>query len=246
MIRHVEETGSTNADMLALAGEGAPEGSWLRAARQTGGRGRMGRTWESPDGNLYCSTLVRVRAADPAAHTLALVAANAVHALVAPLCPGSSSGAREQGGQGHGQACIKWPNDVLVDGAKIAGILLERTGDAVVVGIGINVVGHPAGLDRPVTSLAALGVQAEAGALVERLAALFAHWLAIWRAHGLDPVRTHWLLNAHPKGTPVRVHQPDGGVIEGSFETLDREGMLILRLANGDTRAIHAGDVHLL
>ena len=197
--------------MLALAEQGAPDGCWLRAGRQTGGRGRMGRNWESPAGNLYCSTLVRVTAGDPPAHTLALVAANAVHALVAPLCAGS--------------ARIKWPNDILVDGAKIAGILLERVGDAVVVGIGVNVAGHPEGL--------------------ERLAALFAHWLAIWRAQGLDPVRTHWLLNAHPTGTAMRVLQPDGEQVDGTFDTLDRQGMLILRLANGESRAIHAGDIIL-
>lgn len=232
MLRYVEETGSTNADMLALAEQGAPEGTWLRAGRQTGGRGRMGRSWESPDGNLYCSTLVRVQAHDPAAHTLALVAANAVHALIAPLCTADAK--------------IKWPNDILVGGAKIAGILLERVGDAIVVGIGVNVTRHPTALDRPVTSLAVQGAtDAKAAALLERLAQLFAHWLGIWRAQGLEPVRTHWLLNAHPAGTPMRVAMPDGEVAEGAFDTLDRQGMLILRLANGQSRAIHAGDVIL-
>lgn len=219
--------------MLALAEQGVAEGTWLRAARQTGGRGRMGRSWESPAGNLHCSTLVRLRAGDPPPHSLALVAANAVHALVARLC--------------EGQARIKWPNDVLIDGAKIAGILLERSGDAVVVGIGVNVAGHPANLDRPVTSLAAQNAKdADAGQLLQRLAELFAHWLAIWRAQGLDPVLTHWLLNAHPTGTPMCVAQPDGQVIEGSFDTLDRQGMLILRLENGEARAIHAGDIFLI
>ncbi|MEK7343792.1 MAG: biotin--[acetyl-CoA-carboxylase] ligase [Pseudomonadota bacterium] len=251
--------------MLALAEQGAPEGTWLRAGRQTGGRGRRGRSWESPDGNLYCSTLVQLGPNDPAAHTLALVAANAVHALVAPLCcrtsapaeAGAQGGGRAgqpwtpafagvRGGDGPGQTKIKWPNDVLVDGAKIAGILLERLGDAIVVGIGVNVTGHPTGLDRPATSLAAQGAtDAEAGALLERLAQLFGHWLGIWRAQGLEPVRTHWLLNAHPAGTPMRVALPDGAVVEGAFDTLDRDGMLILRLANGDSRAIHAGDIIL-
>jgi BirA family transcriptional regulator, biotin operon repressor / biotin---[acetyl-CoA-carboxylase] ligase len=218
--------------MLALAEQGAPEGSWLRAGRQTGGRGRMGRIWESSGGNLFCSTLVRVSPYDPPAHTLALVSANAVHALVAPLC--------------DGQARIKWPNDVLVDGAKIAGILLERVGDAIVIGIGVNVIGHPTALDRPVTSLAAQGAcDADAASLLDRLIELFAHWLAIWRAQGLEPVRAHWLLNAHPAGAPMRVMLPNGEAIEGAFDTLDRDGMLILRLANGQSRAIHAGDIIL-
>ena len=193
----------------------------------------MGRHWESPEGNLYCSTVIRLRDGDPLPHTLALVAANAVHALLAPLCAG--------------QVRIKWPNDVLVDGAKIAGILLERTGDAVVAGIGINVTGHPVGLDRPVTSLLAQGMpDGDAAALQVRLAELFAHWLAIWRVQGLDPVRAHWLANAHPAGTPMRVVPPDGATVEGSFDTLDRDGMLILRLANGESRAIHAGDILLI
>lgn len=218
--------------MLALAEQGAAEGSWLRAGRQTGGRGRMGRSWDSPDGNLYCSTLVRVAASDPAPHTLALVAANAVHALIAPLCAG--------------EARIKWPNDILVDGAKIAGILLERVGDAIVIGIGVNVTAHPTGLDRPATSLMAQRAnEATADALLHRLATLFAHWLGIWRAQGLEPVRAHWLLNAHGSGTPMRVVLPDGEVVHGTFDTLDRHGMLILRLANGRSRAIHAGDVIL-
>lgn len=193
----------------------------------------MGRTWDSPVGNLYCSTLVRLQPSDPLPHTLALVAANAVHALVAPLCAG--------------QARIKWPNDILVDGAKIAGILLERTADTIVIGIGLNVADHPRDLDRPVTSLAAQGAtDAEAGALLDRLAQIFAHWLAIWRVQGLDPVRAHWLLNAHPTGTAMRVQQPDGSMVEGTFDTLDRQGMLILRLANGESRAIHAGDIFLI
>lgn len=218
--------------MMALAGQGVAEGTWLRAERQTGGRGRMGRSWESPAGNLFCSTLVRLRAGDPAPHSLALVAANAVHAVVAPLCAG--------------QARIKWPNDVLVDGAKIAGILLERAGDAVVVGIGVNVAGHPTGLDRPVTSLTAQGSDIDATAVLDRLAQLFAHWLGLWRAQGLEPVRAHWLLNAHATGSALRVQLPDGETVDGGFETLDADGMLILRLANGESRAIHAGDVHLL
>lgn len=219
--------------MLALAAQGVPEGAWLRAGTQTGGRGRMGRNWESPPGNLYCSTLVRIDPVDPPAATLALVAAIAVHAVVAHMM--------------QAQVRIKWPNDIMADGAKLAGILLERSGDAVVVGIGVNVTGFPKGLDRPVTSLWAHGAtQYDAAVLLERLTQIFAHWLAIWRAQGVEPIRNHWVVNAHPAGTAMQVVLPDGATIEGRFADMDRHGALILRLANGDTHAIHAGDVFLI
>lgn len=219
--------------MLALVDRGEPDGSWLRATRQTGGLGRLGRQWESPAGNLYASTLVRLTDADPPAHTLALVAANAVHASIAPLCSGSTR--------------IKWPNDIMVDGAKIAGILLERAGDAIVVGMGVNVARHPDRLDRPVTSVIAQGTSGvDAEALFGALRKHFAHWLDCWRTQGIAPIITYWQANAHPTGTPLRIASPDGTAISGSFDSLDRDGALILRLANGERRVIHAGDVHLL
>src|SRR5690606_6236394 len=120
-IRTVEQTGSTNADMLALAQAGASEGLWLRAERQTLGKGRQGKAWESPPGNLYASTLIRLRPSDPPAATLALVAAVALEEAVSVFLPA--------------RAAIKWPNDLLIDGAKLSGILLERAADAVVIGI---------------------------------------------------------------------------------------------------------------
>lgn len=219
--------------MLALADRGEPDGSWMRAARQTGGRGRLGRQWESPAGNLYASTLVRLTDNDPPAHTLALVAANAVHASIAPLCSGTTR--------------IKWPNDVMVDGAKIAGILLERAGNAVVVGLGVNVASHPDHLDRPVTSLIGQGTSdIDAEALFVTVNEQFSHWLAIWRTQGTVPVITYWQANAHPTGSPLRIDSPDGTSLLGAYESIDPDGALILRLANGERRVIHAGDVHLL
>lgn len=219
--------------MLALAVRGGLDGSWLRAMRQTGGRGRLGRKWESPIGNLYASTLVRLTESDPPARTLALVAANAVHASVAPLC--------------SGQTRIKWPNDIMVDGAKIAGILLERAGDAVVVGIGVNVASHPDHLDRPVTSLVGQGASdVDAARLFGDLRKHFAHWLSIWRTRGTAPTITHWHANAYPIGSLLHIASPDGTSLSGSYNGLDSDGALILRLANGERRVIHAGDVHLL
>ncbi len=227
MIRTVPETGSTNDDLAALARDGAAEGTWLRAERQTGGKGRQGRTWLSPPGNLYASTLVRLRAEDPPAPTLALVAAVALHEIAAAYVP---------------QARIKWPNDLLVDGAKLSGILLERQNDAVIVGFGVNLAHHPEDIDRPATSLAALAATApESAAFVEMLAEAFARWLARWRESGIEPVRRQWLAAAHDVGTPLSTK--DG---EGLFDGLDGTGALRLRLADGTLRVIHAGDVFLI
>ena len=188
---------------------------WLRAERQTGGKGRQGRAWQSPPGNLHASTLVRLGPGDPPAPTLALVAAVALHEVVVDLRPGD--------------ARIKWPNDLLFDGAKLAGILLERQGDAVIIGFGVNLAHHPAGLDRPVDQpRRARRHGARPGPFLEILAAAFARWLGRWRDEGLAPVRAAWLAAAHPLGTALST--PEG---EGLFDGLDESGALRLRLADG-------------
>ena len=232
IIRTVTETGSTNADMLMLARSGAEEGLWLRAERQTDGRGRQGRVWTSPEGNLYASTLVRLRRGDPQAATLALVASVALEEVVRAYFPSGAS--------------LKWPNDLLVHGKKLSGILLERADDAVVIGIGVNLAHHPENLDRPATSLAAHGAAPDPADFLETLAAAFDRWLSIWRNEGLAPVRARWLDRAHPAGAALTARLPDGGAIDGLFAGLDSEGALILRLADGTSRVIHAADVFLI
>ncbi|MEI9850071.1 MAG: biotin--[acetyl-CoA-carboxylase] ligase [Sphingomonas sp.] len=231
MIRTVAETGSTNADVLELARTGAPEGLWLRAERQTSGRGRQGRAWQSPAGNLHASTLVRLRPTDPPAATLALAAAVALEEAVSVFLPG---------------VAIKWPNDLLLDGAKLSGILLERTGDAVVIGFGVNLAHHPRDLDRRATSLAAHGPAPDPQIFAETLAEGFARWLARWRGEGLAPVRERWLARAHPPGTALTARLGDGAGVDGLFAGLDAEGALILRLADGRSHVIHAADVFLI
>lgn len=219
----------------------ADEGLWLRAERQTAGRGRQGRAWASPVGNFYGSTVVRLRPGDPPAATLGFVAAVALQAVVADLVRGQD-------------VRLKWPNDLLIDGAKLSGILLERADDAVVIGCGVNLAHHPDLPDRPTTSLAAHGVAIEPAPFAERLAESFTLWLARWRAEGFAAVRDRWLDRAHPPGTPLRTVLPDGSVVEGCFDDLDADGALILRratslgraLATGERRVIHAGDVFLV
>ena len=226
------DTGSTNTDLLAMAQAGAPEGCWLRAERQTAGRGRLGRPWTSPEGNLYASTLVRLRPSDGSPATLARVAAVALGEAVGVFLP-----ARVQ---------IKWPNDLTVDGAKLSGILLERAGDAVVIGIGVNVVAAPDVPGRTTTSLAAQGVAVDAATLLDTLVESFARWLARWRGEGLAPVRARWAERAHPPGTALTARLPDGETFDGLFDGLTEDGALALRLAGGERRVIHAGDVFLV
>lgn len=229
LIEEVGETRSTNDDVLARARQGAPEGLWLRADRQSGGRGRQGRDWHSPAGNLYASTLVRLRAGDPPAPTLALVAGVALHETASAFAPGQG-------------IAIKWPNDLLAGPAKLAGILLEREEDAVVIGTGVNLAHHPNDLGRAATDLATLtGSSPEPRTVLDVLADSFARWLGRWRGEGLGPIRARWLEAAHPVGTALTTSAGDG-----LFDGLDETGALRLRLADGSARVIHAGDVFLI
>jgi BirA family biotin operon repressor/biotin-[acetyl-CoA-carboxylase] ligase len=233
-IRTVAATGSTNADLITLASGGAEEGLWLRAEQQSGGRGRQGREWASPPGNLYASTLVRLRPSDPPPATLALVAAVALDEAMRAWLPDTAP------------LAIKWPNDLLIGGAKLSGILLERSGDAVVIGIGVNLAHHPDLPDRAATSFAAHGATVDAGSFLDTLAETFARWLGKWRGEGLASIRARWIERAHPAGTALTARMPDGSAIDGLFERLDADGALILRLADGTTRVIHAADVFLI
>jgi BirA family transcriptional regulator, biotin operon repressor / biotin---[acetyl-CoA-carboxylase] ligase len=235
LIRTVAETGSTNADLIAAlrAGERVAEGDWLLAERQTAGRGRQGRTWFDGAGNFMGSTVVRLSPADPPAPTLALLAGIALYETVAPLLADPS------------QLSLKWPNDLLVGRAKLAGILLEREGDAVVVGIGVNLAAAPQVEGRETVALAALVPAPSAMAIAETLAAMFERELVRWREVGTEPLLRRWLAAAHPPGTPLTVHEPGGSQLAGAFAGIAPDGSLLLRLEDGTSRPIHAGDVML-
>ncbi len=236
MMTHIQtvlETGSTNADMLALAADGALEGHWLRAERQTGGRGRMGRDWASPAGNLYASTIIRLQPYDPPAPTLAFGAAVALECHLRSLAPDTPFQ-------------IKWPNDILVDGAKISGILLERAGDAVVIGIGVNLASHPDLPDRKTTSLAALtGDVIDPAAFLEGLAVSLAASVALWRGEGMSSILRQWEDRAHKLGTALSALLPDGERLEGQYDGLTPDAALKLKLSDSNIRIIHAADVFL-
>ncbi len=232
---HVPETGSTNADLRQLAEAGGEDGLWLRADRQTAGRGRQGRDWSSPSGNFYGSTLVRLRPGDPMAATLALVAAVAIEEAVRACLP-------EVGPR----LALKWPNDLLIDGAKLSGILLERTGDAIVIGMGINLASAPNLSDRATAALGDHGVAVPPAEMQALLADAMTRWVAIWRTQGLAAVITRWEARAHPRGTPLTARLPDGQVLTGTFDGLASDGALRLGLADGSSHVIHAGDIFLV
>lgn len=235
LIRTVTATGSTNADLIARlgAGEFVPEGEWLVADRQNAGRGRQGRTWFDGCGNFMGSTVIHPGPGDPPAPTLALAAGLAVYEAIQSLCRLPSA------------LMLKWPNDLLLGDAKLSGILLERAGDAVVIGIGVNLAAAPDLPDRKTIALSALGPAPDRDSFSVALAASLDRELERWRTSGLAPMIRRWLAAGTPEGTLLRIHEPDGGVVAGCFAGLDSEGTMRLRLEDGSVRAIHAGDVML-
>jgi BirA family transcriptional regulator, biotin operon repressor / biotin---[acetyl-CoA-carboxylase] ligase len=228
--------GSTNDEAGRLAREGAPEGTVVQALEQTGGRGRRGRGWESPPGNLYASTILRPRRPLAEAALLSFVAALA-----------AADTARELLGPGPDIRC-KWPNDVLIGGCKFVGILLEADGRAepewLVIGTGINVRHHPGTPQYPATSLADAGApEATVEDACRAYVIALARWYGVWRDGGFGPIREAWLGLAAGLGGPVTVRLA-GRTEEGVFAGLDTDGVLLLdRAADGARVRISAGDV---
>ena len=235
MIQTVASTGSTNADLAArlAAHERVAEGDWLVADRQLAGKGRQGRTWFDGTGNFMGSTVVRPAASDPLPGALALVAGLAVLETVAPLIPPPHL------------AQLKWPNDVLIGGAKLCGILLERVAETVVVGIGVNLAKAPQVDGRETIALAAFGPAPDRDTFAADLARSFDLELERWRTFGLDPLLRRWHSAAHPIGTPLLIGEPGETPLAGQFAGLTADGALQLRLADGTTRTVHAGEVRL-
>jgi BirA family biotin operon repressor/biotin-[acetyl-CoA-carboxylase] ligase len=227
-IRFVERTGSTNSDLLAELH--APEGEWLIAARQEQGRGRQNRSWQSPAGNFHGSTLVHLAPSDPRAGSLALAAGLALIRAVEAAAPATG-------------LMLKWPNDLLLGPAKLAGILLERQSDRVVAGFGVNLAHAPEVPGRDTAALSSVALLSPE-AFAPLLAASFARELQRWRE---DPVglTALWLESAHPIGTNLSVHVSADERLEGTFAGLDADGALRLALPSGEERRIHAADVML-
>jgi BirA family biotin operon repressor/biotin-[acetyl-CoA-carboxylase] ligase len=233
LITH-DTIGSTNAEALRLARQGERGPLWLTAMTQTAGRGRRGRTWVSEPGNLYASLLLTDPAPPEHFPDLSFVSALALHDAVGGRIPGLAS-----------RVVLKWPNDLLIDRNKFAGILVEGEGNNVALGIGVNCVHHPAATDYPATDLATAGVRTAPESLFTQLSAAMVHRLAQWnRGAGFAAIRADWLARAAGLGKPIRVKSGDGE-LEGSFETIDATGRLVIRLADGTMRTLAAGDVSM-
>ena len=234
--------GSTNAEALSRARAGERGPLWITAARQTAGRGRRGNAWTSEPGNLYASLLLTDAA--PPAHLpeLCFVVALAVRDAVSSfLFPPLKGGGNEK------QLKLKWPNDLLLDGAKLAGILIEAESiggaTVTVAGIGVNCAHHPRDTGYPATALAAHGVAVTPGELLGELSGTMVTRLAQWdRGAGFPAIRAEWLSHAAGIGGDIVVRLPDRE-LSGKFESLDQMGRLMLRLPAGQLEAIAAGEV---
>ncbi|HWY60636.1 MAG TPA: biotin--[acetyl-CoA-carboxylase] ligase [Rhizomicrobium sp.] len=228
-LRDHAELDSTNdeARRLAQAGESGP--LWITAARQTAGRGRRGRQWQSAEGNLAATLLIRPARPKAEWAQLSFVAAIAVADMTAPMAPSAT-------------IAVKWPNDVLAEGRKLAGILLETAGEALAIGIGVNLNAHPSDTEFPAISLAALGAKLPSpeGAMA-LLAPGFAGWYDQWESAGFAPIRDAWLARAAGLGQRIRARLADTERV-GVFEGIDAQGALLLN-EGSRTRAIAAGEV---
>ena len=231
LARHAEiDSTNSEARRLAEAGEAGP--LWIMAKKQTAGRGRRGRSWETLSGNLAATLLLRPEAPPGPLGQLSFAAALSVADVAAHVAPGAA-------------ITVKWPNDVLVEGRKVAGILLESGSDAkgswLAVGIGINLAAAPENTEFPAAALAEFAQAPSPDETLALLAARFAHWYAGWMNGGFETLRTAWLARAGGLGFPIRARLTNE-TRHGVFEGIDASGALLLN-EQGRISAIAAGEV---
>ncbi|MEG6509624.1 biotin--[acetyl-CoA-carboxylase] ligase [Methyloligella sp. 2.7D] len=236
----LESVDSTNAEAKRRAKAGEKGPLWIWSLRQSAGRGRQGREWQSAPGNLFASLLLTIEGPLGVASQLSLLAGIAAYDAVAELMgdPGKPDG-----------LVLKWPNDVMLEHMKLGGILIESVGapadnrSTVVIGTGLNLASYPDHIPQPATSLAAQGIGADPGHALQALAAHTARWLSRWdEGASFQAIRRAWLERSAPPGTPLQVKLPQE-TLEGVFAGLDAGGALRLKTKDGDERRLTAGDV---
>jgi len=227
-VHHFDSIGSTNDEARRRARQGAAHGTVIYADEQTAGRGRLARTWFSPPGNLYLSILLRIDVPLRRMGELSFVASLSVAETVAALLPQRL------------RPTLKWPNDVLVENAKISGILLEMEADAAILGIGLNVLEAPSGARYATTTLVAKGGIASVDTARDILLEQLGRFLDLWQGEGFSAIRAAWLERSYPSGSTIRV-TGGGSSQEGLFVGLDDSGALLLQTDHGLTRIL-AGD----
>jgi BirA family biotin operon repressor/biotin-[acetyl-CoA-carboxylase] ligase len=211
-----------------LADLTAVDGDWLIALEQSAGKGRQGRAWAGGEGNFFGSTLVELRPGDPPAPTLSLAAGLALIEAMDVAASGLP-------------LMLKWPNDLLLGGDKLGGVLLERSGERIVAGFGVNLASAPELVDRKAASLK--GAVAPK-AFAPLLAASFARLLALWRSSEPDAIARAWQMRAHKPGALLTVHTGADEKLSGRFDGIEADGALRLR-TDGGIEIVRAGDVSL-
>jgi len=234
-IRRFDILDSTNEEARRIAATGEKGPLWITAAAQSAGRGRRGRVWISETGNLFTTHLVEIDASLGLCGQLSFGAALAVADVVGGYAPAAD-------------VRLKWPNDILLNGSKVAGILLEAapTGSAsrLIVGIGLNLAHYPKDVDYPATSLAdAAGIRVTPGDALLRLVAAWDKWYEKWRTGGFAPLREAWLARAEGVGKRVTVRLGTSE-IEGVFEDMEQDGAMLVRLDNKDRLRVTSGEIY--
>jgi BirA family transcriptional regulator, biotin operon repressor / biotin---[acetyl-CoA-carboxylase] ligase len=231
---------STNSEAMRRVTSGETGPLWIRAEAQSRGRGRSGRSWTSEPGNLYATLLFAPGCAPSEAHQLSLLTGVAVYDAIAAMAGGNITGLR-----------LKWPNDVLIGSAKVAGILAESTTGrdgllVAVVGVGINLAHAPADAGHSTTYLSKHGVSADPATALDQLDKAMQHWLGTWgRGHGFAAIRGAWLERAGSIGETLAINASEGRV-EGRFAGLDADGSLLLTDTAGRERCFQFGDVSVV
>ena len=236
-----DTVGSTNAIALERARAGDQGRLWIAALKQDAGRGRRNRNWESPHGNL-AATLLHIHHGDMAhVATLGFVAGLALQEALNAIAPQ------------YGKFALKWPNDVLADGKKLSGILLEsialpgnKPGSnlGIAVGIGVNIVAHPPVTPFPATSLAEQNINASAERVFLALSDAWVTLFRLWNnGSGLDAIRKRWLHHAAGLGSEIAVTHNET-LLKGRFETIDADCRIVIRDDQGLLHHINAGDVY--